>query len=119
MTSNNTVALIYQDEYLLVASKPAGLLAVPGRGSDKQDCFSARLQQQFPDAMVLHRLDMSTSGLMLFARGADMQRRLSLMRYISLGIDWKWYLDAFNSREINFSKLILSIECFPSLGDAP
>lgn len=69
--------LIYRDDALLVASKPAGLLAVPGRGADKQDCLSARLQQEFPDVLTVHRLDMATSGLMVFARGAEMQRRLS------------------------------------------
>ncbi|MBU1424595.1 MAG: RluA family pseudouridine synthase [Gammaproteobacteria bacterium] len=79
MTSNSPLDLIYQDEYLLVVSKPAGLLAVPGRGADKQDCLSARLQHDFPDALIVHRLDMSTSGLMLFARGAEMQKRLSLV----------------------------------------
>ena len=50
---------------------------MPGRGADKQDCLAARIQQEFPDALVVHRLDMATSGLMLFARGAEMQRRLS------------------------------------------
>src|SRR5512135_965803 len=69
--------LIYRDDALLVAVKPAGLLAVPGRGDDKQDCLSARLQQDFPDALIVHRLDMATSGLMVFARGAEMQRKLS------------------------------------------
>lgn len=57
--------------------KPAGLLAVPGRGDDKQDCLWHRVRQRWPDAQVVHRLDMATSGLMLFARGADLQRRLS------------------------------------------
>lgn len=71
--------LVYSDGSLLVANKPAGLLAVPGRGEDKQDCLSMRIQQQFPDALVVHRLDMATSGLMVFARGAEMQRRLSEM----------------------------------------
>ncbi len=79
MTASNAYELIYQDDYLLVANKPAGLLAVPGRGADKQDCLSARLQQQFPDALVVHRLDMATSGLMLFARGAEMQRLVSIL----------------------------------------
>jgi len=79
MTSNSPVDLVYQDDHLLVANKPAGLLAVPGRGEDKQDCLSSRLQQVFPDALIVHRLDMSTSGLMLFARGAGMQRCLSLI----------------------------------------
>lgn len=78
MTANNSL-LLYSDASLLVANKPAGLLAVPGRGEDKQDCLSARIQQQFPDALVVHRLDMATSGLMLFARGVAMQRRLSEM----------------------------------------
>jgi tRNA pseudouridine32 synthase/23S rRNA pseudouridine746 synthase len=71
--------LIYLDDSLLVVSKPAGLLAVPGRGVDKQDCLSARIQHKFPDALVVHRLDMATSGLLVFARGAEMQRRLSQM----------------------------------------
>jgi len=78
-SSDSNLDMIYQDDYLLVANKPAGLLAVPGRGEDKQDCLSARLQQKFPEALVVHRLDMSTSGLMIFARGAEMQRCLSLM----------------------------------------
>jgi tRNA pseudouridine32 synthase / 23S rRNA pseudouridine746 synthase len=77
--SSSALDLIYHDESILVADKPTGLLAVPGRGEDKQDCLSARLQSEFPDALIVHRLDMSTSGLMLFARGAEMQRRLSHM----------------------------------------
>ena len=80
MTANNSMLeLVYCDGSLLIANKPAGLLAVPGRGEDKQDCLSVRIQQQFPDALVVHRLDMATSGLMLFARGIEMQRRLSEM----------------------------------------
>jgi tRNA pseudouridine32 synthase/23S rRNA pseudouridine746 synthase len=69
--------LIYCDESLLVVNKPAGLLSVPGRGED--NCLSARVQQAFPDALVVHRLDMATSGLLIFARGDAMQRRLSAM----------------------------------------
>jgi tRNA pseudouridine32 synthase/23S rRNA pseudouridine746 synthase len=66
------------DADLLVVDKPAGLLAVPGRGEDKQDCLSARVQQIYPDALVVHRLDMATSGLMLMARNPSAQRVLSL-----------------------------------------
>lgn len=68
---------VYADDSLLVLNKPAGLLSVPGRGEDKQDCLSSRVQQQYPDALVVHRLDMATSGLMLMARGGNMQRALS------------------------------------------
>jgi tRNA pseudouridine32 synthase/23S rRNA pseudouridine746 synthase len=69
---------LYADAHLVVADKPAGLLSVPGRGEDKSDCVAARVQQAYPDALVVHRLDMATSGLFLMARGADMQRRLSM-----------------------------------------
>ena len=66
------------DEALLVLDKPAGLLCVPGRGEGKQDCLSARVQAQYPDALIVHRLDMATSGLLLMARGPAGQRVLSL-----------------------------------------
>ena len=69
--------LLYADKHLLVLDKPAGLLCVPGRGEDKQDCLSARVQQQFPDALIVHRLDMATSGLLLMARGLAAQRALN------------------------------------------
>ncbi|HSW19302.1 MAG TPA: RluA family pseudouridine synthase [Ramlibacter sp.] len=58
-------------------AKPAGLLSVPGRGPDKQDCLARRVQQHYADALVVHRLDMATSGVWLMARGIDMQRALS------------------------------------------
>jgi tRNA pseudouridine32 synthase / 23S rRNA pseudouridine746 synthase len=68
---------LYIDDTLLVLDKPSGLLAVPGRGADKQDCLAARVQACYPDALIVHRLDMATSGLMLMARGAAAQRALS------------------------------------------
>jgi tRNA pseudouridine32 synthase/23S rRNA pseudouridine746 synthase len=70
--------VLLEDSSLLAVDKPAGLLAVPGRGADKQDCLTVRVQARWPDALVVHRLDMATSGLMLFARGAAVQRRLSI-----------------------------------------
>lgn len=71
------IALVYRDDQLVVIDKPSGLLAVPGRGPDKQDCAATRLQAMHPEALVVHRLDRDTSGLMLFARDADTHRRLS------------------------------------------
>lgn len=73
-----TLSCLYADAALLVLDKPAGLLSVPGRGADKQDCASTRAQAQWPDALIVHRLDMATSGLLLMARGAAMQRTLSM-----------------------------------------
>jgi tRNA pseudouridine32 synthase/23S rRNA pseudouridine746 synthase len=70
-------SLVYADDAIIVLDKPSGLLSVPGRGADKQDCLSARVQTQFSNAMVVHRLDMATSGLIVMARGATVQRALS------------------------------------------
>jgi tRNA pseudouridine32 synthase/23S rRNA pseudouridine746 synthase len=69
--------LVHSDAQVLVLEKPAGMLCVPGRGADKQDCLSLRVQQSFPDALVVHRLDMATSGLWVMARGAQAQRQLN------------------------------------------
>jgi len=70
--------LVYADRSLLVVSKPFGLLSVPGRGPDKADCLVSRLRTVFPDALIVHRLDMDTSGLLVLARGAEMHRALSI-----------------------------------------
>ena len=77
MGSSLDAWLLYADDSLLVLNKPAGLLSVPGRGEDKQDCLSARVQSRFADALIVHRLDMATSGLMLMARGPAVQRQLN------------------------------------------
>ena len=71
------VGVLWQDKHMALVLKPSGILSVPGRGPDKQDCLSARLAQAGLPSMVVHRLDQATSGLMLFARSAEMQRQLS------------------------------------------
>lgn len=71
------IEIVTIDDAFIVANKPSGLLSVPGRGLDKTDCLSARVQAEFPVALVVHRLDMETSGLMVFARNLDAQRALN------------------------------------------
>ena len=70
--------IVHLDDDLIVINKPPGLLSVPGRGPDKQDCAIHRIQVRYPEALIVHRLDMATSGLLLLARGPAMQRALSL-----------------------------------------
>ena len=73
--------IIYQDEAIVVIDKPGGLLAVPGRGPNKQDCAAIRLRALFPTMIAqpaVHRLDMYTSGLMVLAMTAEAHRALSL-----------------------------------------
>jgi tRNA pseudouridine32 synthase / 23S rRNA pseudouridine746 synthase len=86
------VEVIYRDPYLLAVNKPSGLLSVPGRGADKHDSLAVRVQLEFPGARVVHRLDMGTSGLLLFALDAPTQvalgrlfeRRQIEKRYIAV-----------------------------------
>jgi tRNA pseudouridine32 synthase/23S rRNA pseudouridine746 synthase len=69
--------LRHVDATRVVVDKPPGLLSVPGRGPDKQDCAWARVHARFPEALIVHRLDQGTSGLIVYARGEAMQRALS------------------------------------------
>ena len=66
------IDLLYLDAALLVVNKPAGLLSVPGRGDEKQDCLARRVQTEYPEALIVHRLDMPTSGLLVLARGLSL-----------------------------------------------
>ncbi|MBX3710609.1 MAG: RluA family pseudouridine synthase [Lysobacter sp.] len=74
----SATTLHHVDDHLLIAEKPAGLLSVPGRTPELADCLIARIQIEYPDALTVHRLDQVTSGLMAIARGAAMQRALSM-----------------------------------------
>ena len=68
--------LIHDDDQILVVDKPAGLLSVPGRGEDRADCLIARLRAAFPAVLLVHRLDLDTSGVMVFALTPHAQRHL-------------------------------------------
>ncbi|WP_340252881.1 RluA family pseudouridine synthase [Roseobacter sp. HKCC-CH-9208] len=75
---NTPLELIHEDHELLVVNKPAGLLSVPGKGEHLKDCLITRLQAAFPEALLVHRLDMDTSGVIVFARTPAAQRHLGL-----------------------------------------
>jgi len=65
--------VIYLDSHYLAVNKPAGLLSVPGRGLEKADCMASRVNLEYPEALIVHRLDMSTSGVLLMARSLEAQ----------------------------------------------
>ncbi len=74
------VEIIHKDPDFLVVNKPGGLLSVPGRGPDKQDCVVNRIKVLYPDCIeqpAVHRLDMYTSGIMLLARTRESHKNLS------------------------------------------
>lgn len=68
--------VIHEDAELIVVNKPAGLLSVPGRGAHLADCLLSRVQAGFPGALLVHRLDRDTSGVMVFAQTPHAQRNL-------------------------------------------
>ncbi|SDL48017.1 RluA family pseudouridine synthase [Paracoccus chinensis] len=68
--------LIHHDDQILVVEKPAGLLSVPGRGEDRADCLINRLRGAFPTVLLVHRLDMDTSGIMVFGLTPHAQKHL-------------------------------------------
>jgi tRNA pseudouridine32 synthase/23S rRNA pseudouridine746 synthase len=70
--------VLHEDFELLVVNKPAGLLSVPGKSPDLADCLLSRVQEAFPTALLVHRLDRDTSGVMIFAQTPHAQRHLSM-----------------------------------------
>jgi tRNA pseudouridine32 synthase/23S rRNA pseudouridine746 synthase len=75
------IVIVHATDRYAVIEKPPGLLSVPGKGEDNQDCAAARVREHFPRAtgpLVVHRLDMDTSGLLVFGLDADAQRELSV-----------------------------------------
>lgn len=71
------LAVIHADAQLLVVDKPSGLLSVPGKAEGLGDCLESRVKAAYPEALLLHRLDMDTSGLMVFARTRLAQRHVA------------------------------------------
>jgi tRNA pseudouridine32 synthase/23S rRNA pseudouridine746 synthase len=87
--------VVYEDEHLLVVNKPSGMLTVPGRGATMQDCVMTRLRARYPEAtgqMVVHRLDLDTSGLLLAAKdpaiASALQRLFSLREIDKHYVAW-------------------------------
>ena len=69
--------ILYFDDDLLIVDKPTGLLTVPGRRPEHKDCLLSRIHKIHPEARIVHRLDMSTSGLLLLARNPETHRQLN------------------------------------------
>tara|TARA_R110001599_G_scaffold23019_14_gene84738 strand:- start:7336 stop:7983 length:648 start_codon:yes stop_codon:yes gene_type:complete len=72
------LVILHEDAEVLLVDKPAGLLSVPGKGPHLADCLITRVQTVFPDALLVHRLDRDTSGVMIFALTPYAQRHLAL-----------------------------------------
>ncbi len=72
------LSVLHADHEIVVVEKPEGLLSVPGKGAHLADCLMARVAAAFPGALLVHRLDRDTSGVMVFALTPHAQRHLGL-----------------------------------------
>jgi len=72
------LSIVYQDDDLLIVNKPSGLLTVPGKDPKHADCLIARVNRVFPNAKIVHRLDMATSGIICLAMHKEAHRNLSI-----------------------------------------
>jgi tRNA pseudouridine32 synthase/23S rRNA pseudouridine746 synthase len=70
------VDIVYEDDSILIVNKPSGLLSVPGKAAEHYDSMWSRLVEGYPGIQAVHRLDMATSGLMLFAKNKHVERAL-------------------------------------------
>ncbi|MCG7572979.1 RluA family pseudouridine synthase [Phaeobacter sp. CNT1-3] len=75
---NDPLEILHEDHEIVVVNKPSGLLSVPGRGEHLADCLLTRVQAVFPQALLVHRLDRDTSGVMIFGLTPHAQRNLSM-----------------------------------------
>lgn len=75
---NDPLDILHEDGHIVVVNKPSGLLSVPGKGAHLADCLISRVQAVFPDALLVHRLDRDTSGVIIFALTPHAQRSLSM-----------------------------------------
>ena len=83
--------VLHEDEHLLVLNKQSGLLSVPGKAEEHRDCLETRVQERYPEALQVHRLDRGTSGIFIMARTREaqsflqrgFQRRLTEKHYVA------------------------------------
>lgn len=74
---HEAVDILFEDEHLLLVNKPSGLLSVPGKHPANRDCLISRLQEDFSEARIVHRLDLDTSGIMVIALHAESHRAIN------------------------------------------
>lgn len=79
MPPQEALAIVYEDEDLVVIEKPAGLLSVPGRLPEHHDSAYFRVLERYPNAKITHRLDMATSGILMFAKHREAEVAVSKM----------------------------------------
>ena len=104
------IDIIFEDQDMLICNKQAGLLSVPGRGESMKDCLETRLKHEYNEIYTVHRLDMETSGLMVYARSKEMQRQLSQL-FMDRKVQKKYIADIFGTAKAQEGSVDLPLIC--------
>ncbi len=104
------IEYVYDDEHIIIIEKPANMLSVPGRTPDKQDCLIHRVQKRFHEARIVHRLDFSTSGIMVIAQNRESHRKLS-RQFEKREIEKTYVAEVYGQPEETFGELNLPLRC--------
>ena len=102
--------ILFQDHDILVLDKPSGLLSVAGRLAEHKDSLQTRVQTVFPTARVVHRLDMSTSGIMLMALNKESHRKLS-RQFQDREVSKRYLARVFGVPSTDFGSVDLPLIC--------
>lgn len=108
--TEHTLDILYRDEDLLILNKPAGLLTVPGKGPDNQDCLIRRALGPFPNARVVHRLDQGTSGIVMFPLNYITLRTLT-KQFEARGIHKRYVAEVYGLMEADEGEVKLPLIC--------
>lgn len=101
---------VHVDEQLLILDKPSGLLTVPGKADHHKDCLESRVQAEHPNARIVHRLDMDTSGLIVLALDANTHRHLGL-QFERRHVDKRYVADVWGQLKDDTGEVDLPLIC--------
>lgn len=102
--------ILYQDDDIILINKPSGLLSVPGKSEQHKTCALSHIQQTHADALIVHRLDMDTSGIMLLARNKASHRALSI-QFQDRQVDKTYYALCCGHANLRHGSIQLPMRC--------
>jgi tRNA pseudouridine32 synthase/23S rRNA pseudouridine746 synthase len=104
------IDICHEDADILICNKPSGLLSVPGRAENMKDCLETRLKEQVGEVYTVHRLDMETSGLIVYARNAEMQKALNKI-FMDRKVDKEYIADIYGEAPGSHGTIDLPLIC--------
>lgn len=104
------IKILYKDEYIMVVDKPYWMLSVPGRAPENKDCLISRIQEEYSETLIVHRLDMETTGLMILALSKDYHRAMSI-EFQERRVDKEYIADIWGCPDADKGRVELPLRC--------